>query len=61
MEEELKKSPSKKYTGAHGRRKEAVATVRLYQGPGEVTVNGKPLEEYISQPVFIAQIKKGRL
>lgn len=58
MEEEPKKSPSKKYTGAHGRRKEAVATVRLYQGPGEVTVNGKPLEEYITQPVFIAQIKK---
>ncbi len=58
MEETAQKSHNQKYTGAHGRRKEAVATVRLYQGPGEVTINGKPFEEYIILPTYIAKIKK---
>lgn len=31
-----------------GRRKESVARVRLYPGQGEISVNGKPLEEYFS-------------
>jgi small subunit ribosomal protein S9 len=29
-----------------GRRKKAVAKVRLYPGDGEIVVNGKPLDEY---------------
>jgi small subunit ribosomal protein S9 len=29
-----------------GRRKESVAQVRIYEGSGSVTVNGKTLEEY---------------
>ena len=32
---------------ATGRRKEAIARVRLVPGSGEWTVNGKPLEEYL--------------
>ena len=29
-----------------GRRKESVARVRLYDGTGAITLNGKPLEQY---------------
>jgi len=29
-----------------GRRKEAVARVRLLSGSGEITVNGRPLDEF---------------
>jgi small subunit ribosomal protein S9 len=29
-----------------GRRKESVARVRFHDGPGQVTLNGKPLEAY---------------
>lgn len=37
---------SARYFYGTGRRKTAVARVRLYPGPGEIVVNGKPLEEY---------------
>jgi len=36
---------SQSYFAAVGRRKEAVARVRLLPGPGDLVVNGKPLEE----------------
>ena len=36
----------KPLTQTTGRRKEAVARVRLRPGGGKVTVNGRPLEEY---------------
>ncbi len=36
-----------KYFYAVGRRKSAVAQVRLFITPGESTVNGKPLTEYV--------------
>jgi|SRR6201987_2608484 small subunit ribosomal protein S9 len=35
---------------ATGRRKTAVAQVRIYRGSGKVEVNGRPLEEYFSTP-----------
>jgi small subunit ribosomal protein S9 len=35
-----------------GRRKEAVARVWLYPGSGEITVNGKTLEEYFPRPTL---------
>ena len=35
-----------------GRRKEAVARVRLMQGNGQVTVNGKPIAEYFLGTIF---------
>ncbi|HUD03423.1 MAG TPA: 30S ribosomal protein S9 [Patescibacteria group bacterium] len=34
------------YTYALGRRKSATARVRLYKGKGNITINGKPAEEY---------------
>lgn len=39
-----------KYYYALGRRKTAVATVRLYEGEGISTVNGKPVEEQYKLP-----------
>ncbi len=35
-----------------GRRKEAVARVRLLPGNGEVTINGKPVAEYFAGAIF---------
>jgi len=43
------------YISAHGRRKEAVARVRLYGGKGEITVNDKPMGSYFPQK--LAEIK----
>ncbi len=39
-------SQSTRYFYANGRRKSAVARVRLYPGGGEITVNGKPATDY---------------
>ena len=42
---------SKQYIGAIGKRKTAIARVKLYQdGTGEATVNGKKLAEYFHNP-----------
>lgn len=43
-----KKVQRKKYVPAVGRRKTAVARVRLFSGKGETTVNGLPIAEYFS-------------
>ena len=37
-----------RYTEAVGRRKTASARVRLYPGTGDIVVNEKPMEEYLS-------------
>ncbi|OGE37743.1 30S ribosomal protein S9 [Candidatus Daviesbacteria bacterium RIFCSPLOWO2_01_FULL_39_12] len=37
---------------AVGRRKEAVARVRLMSGKGQITINGKLVEEYFLGPIF---------
>ena len=34
---------------ATGRRKSSVARVRLYDGTGQLTLNGRPLDEYVPQ------------
>lgn len=39
-----------RYYEAVGRRKRAVARVRLYPGQGEVVINGKGLQEYFGRP-----------
>ncbi len=36
---------------ATGRRKEAVARVRVFKGEGQMTVNGKPIGEYFRGPI----------
>lgn len=40
------------YFSAVGRRKEAIARIRLMTGSGVVTVNGKPIHEYFRGPIF---------
>lgn len=44
-------SPSKRqYFGSTGKRKTAIARVKLFEGgSGEVTVNGMPLEQYFAR------------
>lgn len=37
---------------AVGRRKEALAKVRLSKGEGQIVINGKPVAEYFLGPVF---------
>lgn len=43
-----RKKTEKEYVSAVGRRKEAVARIRLFKGKGESIVNGKPINEYFS-------------
>lgn len=40
------------FTSAVGRRKEAIARVRLLTGSSPITVNGKPIHEYFPGPIF---------
>lgn len=40
------KKSTVQYYAAVGRRKEAVARVKLEKGKGEITINGKPIETY---------------
>ena len=35
-----------------GRRKEAIARVRLLPGQGQITINGKPIAEYFLGPIL---------
>lgn len=45
--------------GATGRRKEAVARVRIVPGTGQWTVNGRPLEEYLPNKLHQQIAKEG--
>ncbi len=46
-----------RYYYGTGRRKEAVAQVRLYPGTGNIVVNGKPVEQYFSREFDMFQVK----
>lgn len=46
------------YYAAVGRRKSAVARVRLVPGTGEIVVNGKPADEYFGTGVWTSQIRE---
>ncbi len=55
MSSDSKKNTNDKHTMssdilayAVGRRKRAVARVRMYQGSGKILINGKPLEKFVS-------------
>lgn len=50
------KKPEALYYGT-GRRKNAVARVRLYAGKGEISVNGRDVNEYFNRQVLINDIK----
>jgi len=49
---------AKKQYPATGRRKQSVARVRLLQGKGEITVNGKPLDEYFGMELLKQEVKR---
>ena len=46
------------YISAHGRRKEAVANIRLFKGKGEFTVNGQPIDNYLTLEVSKLLLQK---
>ena len=50
VKKEEKKPTKTKYYQALGRRKTAIARVRLMSGSGRVTVNDKELKEYFREP-----------
>ena len=62
-----KKAPAKKPTAKSskaealyygtGRRKNAVARVRLYAGDGKINVNGRNVDEYFNRQVLVDDIK----
>lgn len=52
-----KTTHSERYTEAVGRRKTAIARVRIVAGKGKVTVNGKDLSVYFTIPRLIAAAK----
>ncbi len=52
------KNKSNPFKFAHGRRKEAVARVRLFKGKGQSTVNAKPFEEYFPLETFKSNFMK---
>lgn len=47
-----------KYIFATGRRKTAVANVRLYPGKGQAVINKKPLEKYFQYSYYQEEINK---
>jgi small subunit ribosomal protein S9 len=46
------KETKEKFINSVGRRREAVARIRLYKGKGETIVNGKPIGQYFPGKVF---------
>ncbi len=46
------------YHYARGRRKEAIATVRLLPGKGEILVNEKPAADYFNNDSLIAVVER---
>jgi len=48
---------AKKQYPATGRRKSSVARVRLIQGKGEFTINGKSLDEYFGMELLKQEVK----
>lgn len=50
--------PNTKEIVATGRRKRAVARVRIKPGTGKFTVNGKPIEEYLAREVLVRIAKR---
>ncbi len=59
MPEEIKTpTPAKqKFVHAHGRRKTAVSRIRMFEGPGDIIVNEKPIAEYFGSLGRRAQIR----
>src|SRR5947209_19340504 len=45
------------YFAAVGRRKSAVARVRLVPGTGEIVVNGRPVDQYFGGDIWTATVR----
>ncbi len=62
MPKQKKPEEKQKYLFAKGRRKEAVARIRLYVGKGETLVNDRPIEQYFpgeaSKIVYMSPFKE---
>lgn len=69
MPRQAAKNTKKNYTSAVGRRREAVARVRLYSGSsveafgnvwkkGDIVINGKPIQEYFAFKGYTSLYKK---
>lgn len=50
------KYPAGQYHYANGKRKTAVARVRMYKGQGKITINGQKVEEYVKLKYNIPKI-----
>src|SRR3989338_7527274 len=55
---EQKEQKEQNIIWATGRRKEAVARVRLVPGNGDIVVNKKPLDEYFDRPTLRLLIRQ---
>lgn len=51
-------TPGGKYTYANGKRKTAVAKVRLYKGAGKIMINNKDIKDFCDEKVMIGMIKE---
>jgi len=47
-----------KQTAASGKRKEASARVRITEGTGRITVNGRDVDEYFRRPVLTMLVRQ---
>lgn len=57
-EEATMELPAGKYYYGTGRRKEAVARVRLYEGSGNILINGKPYLEFFSRGTHQLKVRR---
>jgi ribosomal protein S9 len=55
---ELTAPAGEKYYAGTGRRKSAVARVRLYAGSGAIVINGKPYQEVFTRPLHQVKVRQ---
>jgi small subunit ribosomal protein S9 len=57
-DDEKQNLPAGKYYFATGRRKETIARVRLYEGSGNILINGRPYLELFSRNVHQIKVRR---
>ena len=50
--------PGERYFYGTGRRKCAVARVRLYPGSGIIVINGKPFQDLFTRPIHQVKVRR---
>jgi len=50
-------SPKGKYYYASGKRKTSIASVRMFKGSGEITINGRQINEYLPVKTLVGTLK----